>query len=85
MAKHRSLPSKGGHAVVLTDYSPNSLTFLNSWGAQWGNDGSFSVEDHTVLELDGPSKKYPVQFYDVYWLESDLATTERQAYYADRE
>ncbi|KAK4236843.1 hypothetical protein C8A03DRAFT_35227 [Achaetomium macrosporum] len=82
MAAHRSLPSDGGHAVVLTTCNPDSLTFLNSWGNKWGNKGSFSVEDHTVLELDGTSGKYPVNFYDVYWLESELTVTERQAYNA---
>jgi hypothetical protein len=29
-----------------------------------------------LLELNGA----PVRFYDVYWLESDLATAERKAY-----
>ena len=49
MEPHRSLPNGGGHAVVLTGCDPRSLTFLNSWGYQWGNNGSFSIEDHTVL------------------------------------
>jgi len=80
MAPHRSLPSGGGHAVVLSKCDPRSLTFLNSWGHQWGKDGSFSVEDHTVLELDGTSEATHVCFYDVYWLESDLTAAEQQAY-----
>jgi hypothetical protein len=66
----------GGHAVVLTGCDPNSLTFLNSWGGQWGNRGSFSIENASVLGLDG----HPVRFYDVYWLLGDLLDTERQAY-----
>ena len=56
MASHRSLPDDGGHAVVLVGCDPHSLTFLNSWGHQWGNNGSFGVENHTVLELDGASR-----------------------------
>ncbi|KAK8048249.1 hypothetical protein PG994_009979 [Apiospora phragmitis] len=82
MAAHRSLPSDGGHAVVLTTCNPTSLTFLNSWGGNWGNHGSFSIENHTVLELDGVYGKYSMNFYDVYWLESDLDPIERRAYNA---
>ncbi|KAJ0382800.1 hypothetical protein COL922a_011794 [Colletotrichum nupharicola] len=76
MMKHRSLPSDGGHAVVLVDCRPNRLTFLNSWGKDWGNNGSFSIEDRTVLGLDG----YHMRFYDVYWLLADLIPMERQAH-----
>lgn len=76
MEAHRSAPSGGGHAVVLIGCGPNSLTFLNSWGHDWGDGGKFSVEDHTVLEIDGSS----VCFYDVYWLESDLTESERAAF-----
>ncbi|KAK5651992.1 hypothetical protein OQA88_10895 [Cercophora sp. LCS_1] len=65
MRSHRSSPTGGGHAVVLTGCNPTSLTFLNSWGRlEWGNKGSFSVEDHTVLEVDP----------------HDLTSTERQAF-----
>jgi hypothetical protein len=80
MASHRSLPDDGGHAVVLFKCDPHSLTFLNSWGKEWGNKGSFSIEDHTVLELDDASEATSVCFYDVYWLEEDLTTIEQQAY-----
>jgi hypothetical protein len=65
-----------GHAVVLDSCDPRSLTFLNSCDDQWGNNGSFSIEDHTVLELNSAL----VRFYDVYWLESDLTAAERKAY-----
>ncbi|KAL6399368.1 hypothetical protein AUP68_17914 [Ilyonectria robusta] len=82
VAAYRSEPSGGGHAVVLTSCNPDSLTFLNSWGNKWGTKGSFSVEDHTVLDLDGTSREHHVNFYDVYWLESELTATERQAYNA---
>lgn len=76
MAEHQSAPSDGGHAVVLTDCNPASLTFLNSWGEFWGKNGSFSVENHTVLQTDG----IPASFYDVFWLESGLLPTERRKY-----
>ncbi|POR37004.1 Uncharacterized protein TPAR_02794 [Tolypocladium paradoxum] len=76
MASHRSSPRDGGHAVVLIGCAPRSLTFLNSWGRHWGNNGSFSVEDHTVLELEAAS----MTFYDVYWLAGELTAAERRAY-----
>ncbi|KAJ4217026.1 hypothetical protein NW757_014654, partial [Fusarium falciforme] len=80
MARHRnSPPDKDGHAVVLTSCDPVSLTFLNSWGRDWGNNGSFSIEEASVLELDG-SPNTCMEFYDVYWLESELKDSEREAY-----
>ncbi|KAF4466400.1 hypothetical protein FALBO_6748 [Fusarium albosuccineum] len=82
MAQHRnSPPDESGHAVVLTGCDPVSLTFLNSWGRDWGNSGSFSIEKAAVLELDGQTKTL-MEFYDVYWLESDLKDIEREAYNA---
>ncbi|KAM0417077.1 hypothetical protein ACHAPT_012915 [Fusarium lateritium] len=82
MEPHRDKePDEAGHAVVLTGCDPVSLTFLNSWGKDWGNNGSFSIENPSVLELDGESKTQ-MGFYDVYWLESDLTDDEREAYKA---
>ncbi|RSL57042.1 hypothetical protein CEP53_006599 [Fusarium sp. AF-6] len=82
MAPSRCLkPDKAGHAVVMTGCDPFSLTFLNSWGRDWGNNGSFSIENSSVLELDGP-EKLRMDFYDVYWLESELTDNEREAYNA---
>lgn len=75
MKPYRSQESEGGHAVVLVGCSPSSLTFLNSWGGSWGDNGSFSIGKRMALELDGAA----MEFYDVYWLETDLTTVERQA------
>ncbi|KAL2128020.1 hypothetical protein VTI74DRAFT_9840 [Chaetomium olivicolor] len=83
MASYRSPPDGGGHAVVLVSCAPHSLTFLNSRGRESGNEGSFSVEDHTVLQWDTAEGPTPVRFYDVYWVESDLTESEKQAYNAN--
>ncbi|KAF7557158.1 hypothetical protein G7Z17_g974 [Cylindrodendrum hubeiense] len=84
MRPHRSLPTNGGHAVVLTSCDPHSLTFLNSWGKRWGNRGSFSVENHEVLELDDPPlKRFDVRFYDIFWIAEDLTTAEQHKYMAE--
>lgn len=80
MKPHRDLPDNGGHAVALVSCDPHSLTFLNSWGKHWGNGGSFSVEDPTVLELRSAPAISKVCFYDVYWLESGLNDEERREY-----
>jgi hypothetical protein len=80
MAPHRSFPDDGGHAVVLTRCDPRSLTFLNSWGKEWGNNGSFSIESPTVLEREHALRCDRMCFYDVYWIEDDLIPIERQAY-----
>ncbi|GAD99608.1 hypothetical protein NECHADRAFT_97479 [Paecilomyces variotii No. 5] len=78
MAPHRGGNCGGGHAVVMVSCDPHSLTFLNSWGHNWGNNGSFSVENRTVLEPNPPAAR--VRFYDVYWLERDLSDQEKAAY-----
>ncbi|KAL4902702.1 hypothetical protein BDW74DRAFT_180402 [Aspergillus multicolor] len=83
MASHHSLPDNGGHAVLLIRCGPDSLTFLNSWGRRWGDNGSFSVEDHTVLELDDPSGVAKLRFYDIYWQQKDLTEREKRAYSDD--
>ncbi|VUC21636.1 unnamed protein product [Clonostachys rosea] len=78
MAEYRSAPASGGHAVVLTRCEPNSLTFLNSWGKEWGDEGSFGIEDHKVLELDAEGAQ--MSFYDVFWVEDDLSDAEKEAF-----
>ncbi|PCD22041.1 hypothetical protein AU210_015843 [Fusarium oxysporum f. sp. radicis-cucumerinum] len=67
---------EGGHAVVLVGCSPGSLNFLNSWGSSWGDSGQFKIENHIVLG----NHEEPMRFYDIFWLEEDLKSSERQAY-----
>ncbi|KAL4756436.1 uncharacterized protein BDW70DRAFT_166121 [Aspergillus foveolatus] len=75
----------GGHAVVLYACEPHSLSFLNSWGSDWGTNGGFRVQSPAVLEIDEPDCLSPVRFYDVFWYESDLTPSERAAYDAKAE
>lgn len=63
----------GGHAVVLIDEDDYSLTFLNSWGKNWGNEGKFSVARSTVSSMN-------FKFYSVYWYASDLDVSEQFCY-----
>ena len=48
---------------------------MNSWGQKFANGGFFSVENEDVLR--------GMKFYDVYWLETELKQSEKEAY--DRE
>ena len=40
------------------------MKFLNSWGADWGDGGMFSIKNEKVLTN--------MEFYDIFWLEDDL-------------
>ncbi len=80
MEPYRSSKDGGGHAVIMVSCGPRSLTFLNSWGRNWGDAGSFSVQDYTVLQRSSWFVSSPVCFYDVYWLDSDLTEREQQAF-----
>eukprot|EP01035_Chromulina_nebulosa_P016962 gene16962-22456_t len=65
-------PDGGGHAVILIKCSPTHLTFCNSWGIDFADKGLFRVENSSVL--------HHMKFFDVFWLESDLLESEKQAY-----
>ena len=62
----------GGHAVVLIRCHPNCLVFMNSWGQKFADGGLFRVQDEKVL--------HNMQFFDIYWEEDDLTTSEKEAF-----
>ena len=55
--------------MVLTRCDSNCLTFMNSWGTDFADEGFFRVEDSSVLR--------DMFFYDVYWEKKDLTWIER--------
>ncbi|CAM6005987.1 unnamed protein product [Sphagnum balticum] len=63
----------GGHAVVLVRCDETSLTFMNSWGPEFGNNGFFTIDKPSTLELEGGSR---MQFWDIYWTTDDLSAGE---------
>ena len=62
-----------GHAVVLTSYNSQSLTFMNSYGVEWANNGFFRVE---IAEVLGNQ----LEFFDVYWKVVELSDKEKERY-----
>lgn len=62
-----------GHAVVLIDADEKSLTFLNSYGKDWGNHGTFSVSRDAIKGMN-------FHFFSIYWLTSDLTKSEQSCY-----
>ncbi|EUC26924.1 hypothetical protein COCCADRAFT_113012 [Bipolaris zeicola 26-R-13] len=66
MAPHTSLSDGVGHAVILVRCGPSCLTFLNSWGSEWGKNSTLSVENPAVLQFEGASKWYRMCFYDIF-------------------
>ena len=65
-------PDSQGHAVVLIRCEPDCLVFMNSWGQRWGDRGFFRIRNAEVL----PN----MRFFDVYWKESDLWPSEKEAF-----
>ena len=65
-----------GHAVVLTSYNSECLTFMNSWGDKWGDNGFFRVENAEVLGVIGHS----LRLLDVCWELNDLNDEEIERY-----
>ncbi len=60
-----------GHAVVLTSFGIDHLLFMNSWGTDWADNGFFRVQNGVL---------HATTYYDVYWTESDLTPSEREAF-----
>ncbi|CAB3993004.1 Hypothetical predicted protein [Paramuricea clavata] len=60
-------PRTFGYAVVLTSYNSKCLTFMNSWGEEWANNGFFRVKNADVLGDQ-------LEFFDV----DDLSEGEKE-------
>jgi len=63
----------GGHAAVLLRCDENSMTFMNSWGANFANNDFFTVDKASTLEVPGGPR---MRFYDIYWTTDDLSSEE---------
>ena len=68
------------HAVILIEVTKNYLRFLNSWGSNWADKGTFKVKTGKILKPYN-TKDNP-KFYDIAYYEDDL-TIEEKNYYAN--
>jgi len=72
-----SVPTDGGHAVLLIEVGENYLKFLNSWGSNFADGGTFKVQNINVLtSINGIEPK----FYDIFFYEKDLIKEETEFY-----
>ena len=69
---------RGGHAVVLIDANDNGLTFLNSWGMGFGDNGKFRIVNEDVLtDADDKTK---IRYFEIYFTKNELSHIEKYAY-----
>jgi len=69
-----------GHSVLLIEIEIDKegksyLRFLNSWGQNWADEGTFKVRNGNALKGLGRESCPPI-FYDIYFLEEDLTDEE---------
>ena len=75
----------GGHSVLLIEIGKEGerkyLRFLNSWGIDWADGGTFKVESIDVLtEYKKDNTGNNPVLYDIFFYENEL-TSEEKAYY----
>ena len=67
-----------GHSVLLIEIKGNYLRFLNSWGSDWGDGGTFKLENASILK---PYKTEELpEFYDIFFYENELSPEEKIFY-----
>jgi uncharacterized CHY-type Zn-finger protein len=66
--------------VVLVRCDDTCLTFMNSWGASFCNNGFLTIDKHTTLNDESGES---MQFFDVFWTTNDLSTKEIEAWKED--
>ena len=62
----------GGHSVVITKYTKDYFTILNSWGDEWGDNGLFKIKDFSVF--------LSYRYFDVFYTLKDLTQYEKDEY-----
>ena len=67
-----------GHAVLLVEWNKDYLKFLNTWGSNWANSGTFKVKNGDVLASYYTDDV--AEFFDIYYYVEDLSKEEQKYY-----
>ena len=67
-----------GHSVLLIEIKGNYLRFLNSWGSDWEDGGTFKLENASILKPYN-TEELP-KFYDIFFYENELSSEEQIFY-----
>ena len=67
-----------GHAILLVEWNKDYLKFLNSWGSNWANKGTFKVKNGDVLASYYTDDV--AEFYDIFYKLEDLSKEEKSYY-----
>lgn len=54
-------PALGGHAVLMTGYTPEHVIVRNSWGQEWGDNGYFRMAWDYILDQDMTSDMWAIK------------------------
>ena len=78
--ERRKIPING-HAVLLIEANDNYLRFLNTWGPNWADGGTFKILNSGVLTAY--YFNIGIKFYDVVYYEKELTEEEKNYYYSN--
>jgi len=67
-----------GHSVLLIEIDPDYLKFLNSWGPNFGDGGTFKIANSDVLSAFNSNEK--LEFFDIYYRGEKLPVKEQNYY-----
>jgi len=66
------------HSVLLIEVKEKYLRFLNSWGSNWGDGGTFKLKKPSILTPYGTTNS--PKFYDIFFYENELSSEEQLFY-----
>ena len=75
----------GGHAVLLIEITEEYFRFLNSWGSDWGDGGTFKVEKANILSLINNNENLVPKYYDIFFYDIELLDEEKNYYTKNNE
>ena len=76
--QNNNLNDISGHAILLIEITGNCYRFLNSWGSNWGENGTFKVNNPEILKPYGTNIN--PDYYDIVYYEEELPQEEKDFY-----